>query len=102
MLTTEHTQSLTDFRQKATETLDRLAQTGEAEIITVNGEARAVLVAPSVYDAMNREAQATRDVAMIRRAMRELEEGQGEEAGVFFDGLRSKLLAMKAEQEPTP
>jgi hypothetical protein len=42
MIATERTQSLTDFRLKAAETLERLNQTGEAEIITVNGEARAV------------------------------------------------------------
>ncbi len=38
MIATEHTQSLANFRQTAAETLDRLNQTGEPEIITVNGE----------------------------------------------------------------
>jgi len=95
MLATQHTQSLTDFRQKATETLDRLNKTGEAEILTVNGEARAVLLAPAVYDELAREAQLTRDVSMIRKAMREIDEGKGQEAGEFFSKLRSRLLAMK-------
>jgi PHD/YefM family antitoxin component YafN of YafNO toxin-antitoxin module len=95
MIATRHTQSLTDFRQKATETLDRLNETGEAEILTVNGEARAVLLAPAVYDELSREAQATRDVSVIRRAMREIDEGKGREAGAFFDSLRARLLAMQ-------
>src|SRR5438874_2509301 len=56
MISTQHTQSLTDFRQKATETLDRLNQTGEAEILTVNGEARAVLLSPAAYDELARDA----------------------------------------------
>ena len=98
MIAAQHTQSLTDFRQKATETLDRLNKTGEAEILTVNGEARAVLLSPAVYDELAREAQMTRDVSVIRKAMREIDEGQGQEAGVFSDGLRSRLLAMQAGQ----
>ncbi len=99
MISTKHTQSLTDFRQKATETLDRLNKTGEAEILTVNGQARAVLLAPAVYDEMAREAQIARDVTVIRQAMREIDEGKGREPGEFFDGLRARLLAMKAAQK---
>lgn len=36
MISTEHTQSLSDFRKKAAQTIERLNQTGEAEILTVN------------------------------------------------------------------
>jgi len=96
MIATEHTQSLTDFRLKAAETLERLNQTGEAEIITVNGEARAVLLSPAAYDAMAREYHLTRDVEMMRRALKEIDEGKGLDARVAFDELRAKLLAMKA------
>lgn len=99
MISTQHTQSLTDFRQKATETLDRLNTTGDAEILTVNGEARAVLLSPAVYDELAREAQLTRDVAVVRRAMKQIDEGNYVEAEPFFSGLRAKLLAMKAEQQ---
>jgi prevent-host-death family protein len=95
MLATKNTQSLTDFRQKATETLDRINRTGMAEILTVNGEARAVLMSPAAYDELAREAELARDVAVIRRAAREIEEGKGQEAGEFFGGLRDQLLAMK-------
>lgn len=99
MISTQHTQSLTEFRQKATETLDRLNRTGEAEILTVNGEARAVLLSPAVYDELAREAQLTRDVAVIRRAMKQIDDGNYVEAETFFGDLRARLLAMKAEQQ---
>lgn len=99
MISTQHTQSLTDFRQKATETLDRLNRTGEAEILTVNGEARAVLLSPVVYDELAREAQLTRDVAVIRRAMKQIDDGNYVEAETFFGDLRARLLAMKAKQQ---
>jgi PHD/YefM family antitoxin component YafN of YafNO toxin-antitoxin module len=92
MISTRNTQSLTDFRQKATETLDRLNKTGNAEILTVNGEARAILLSPAVYDELAREVQLARDVAVMRRAMQQLDSGEGKEAGDFFDELRAELL----------
>ena len=94
MLATEHTQSLTDFRAKAGETLDRLNQTGEAEIITVNGEARAVLLSPARYDAMAREL--SRDAEVIKRSLQEYEAGDSKELHEFLDEVRAKLLSMKA------
>lgn len=96
MIATQHTQSLTDFRQKAAETLDRLNKTGEAEILTVNGEARAVLLSPAVYDELAREAQLTRDVTVIRQAMKEIDEGKGVDVDTAFQSIRNELLAMKA------
>jgi len=98
MVSTRHTQSLTEFRQKATETLDRLNQTGEAEILTVNGEARAVLLSPTAYDELAREVQLTRDVAVIRQAIAEIKDGKGQKAGAFFDSLRAHLLATKSDR----
>jgi PHD/YefM family antitoxin component YafN of YafNO toxin-antitoxin module len=95
MLSTQHTQSLTDFRQKATETLDRLNRTGDAEIITLNGIARAILIAPEVYDELDREAQLNKDVSNMRHAMAQIEAGQGREMNVVFDEIRAKLLAKK-------
>lgn len=93
MIASQHTQSLTDFRQKASETLDRLNLTGDAEILTVNGEARAVLLSPAAYDQLAREAQLTRDASAIRKAIAELEAGDSPEAGVFFSELRGRAVA---------
>jgi prevent-host-death family protein len=97
MIATQHTQSLSDFRQKAAETLDRLNATGEAEILTVNGEARAVLLSPASFDELAREAQLTRDVAVIRKAMKQIDEGQGIEADQVFESIRAELLVLKKD-----
>ena len=98
MVATKNTQSLTDFRHNATETLDRLNKTGQAEILTVNGEARAVLLAPAAYDELAREAQLARDVNNIQIAMRQYEAGDSMDAEEFFDELRGKLLARKGKR----
>lgn len=96
MIATKHTQSLSDFRQKAGVTLDRLNRTGEAEILTVNGQARAVLLSPAVYDELAREAQVTRDVAVVRRAMKQIDDGGGMDVDEVFDSIRGELLAKKS------
>jgi PHD/YefM family antitoxin component YafN of YafNO toxin-antitoxin module len=98
MLSTEHTQSLSDFRHKAGETLDRLSQTGEAEILTVNGEARAVLLSPAAYDAMAREVLLARDIAAIQLARQEFKEGEGKNVRTAFAKIRAELLALKAKR----
>lgn len=46
----QDTYSLTDFKQNAKEHLDRLRETGRAEILTVNGRAEAVIMTPEAYD----------------------------------------------------
>ena len=93
MVSTRHTQSLTDFRQKATETLDRLNRTGAAEILTVNGQARAVLLAPAVFDELARAAGANADLENIRRAAAELDAGKARDADTVFRSIRRQLRA---------
>jgi prevent-host-death family protein len=91
MIATKHTQSLTEFRQKASQTLERLNQTGDAEILTVNGEARAVLLSPAMYDELARDAQLRRDVAVMRTAIGQIERGKGQDAEKFLREVRSGL-----------
>jgi PHD/YefM family antitoxin component YafN of YafNO toxin-antitoxin module len=98
MVAARYTQSLTDFREKATETLDRLDRTGEAEVLTVNGKARAILLSPEAYESMLRELEISQDVATIRQAVAEGERGEGQEVNAFFDEMRAELLAMKDAQ----
>lgn len=96
---TEQTLSLAEFRDNAAETLDRVNRTGEAEAITVDGQVRAVLVPPSVYQQLLNDADDERYYSVMGQAIREHEEGRSRPAEEFFDELRAKLLAMKAAQE---
>jgi PHD/YefM family antitoxin component YafN of YafNO toxin-antitoxin module len=99
MLASEHTQSLSDFRQKAGETLDRIGKTGEAEILTVNGQARAVLMSPVAYDAIARELLLARDAAAIQRSRQQIAEGKVKDVDTAFAGIRAELLAKKAKRK---
>jgi PHD/YefM family antitoxin component YafN of YafNO toxin-antitoxin module len=92
-------QSVSEFRDNATETLDRINKTGEAEILTVDGEVRAVILAPAVFEAMAAEVHLNEDVAMIQKSLKEIKNGQFQEAHVVFADIRKQLLAMKHAQE---
>lgn len=100
MLSTERTQSLSDFRAKASETLERINSTGQAEIITVNGQARAVLVSPREFDRLvyeverARETELEADVAAIRRSMAEHAAGRSRPASEVFADIRKRLTEM--------
>jgi PHD/YefM family antitoxin component YafN of YafNO toxin-antitoxin module len=97
--TTEHAQSLADFRDHAVETLDRVNRTGEPEAITINGEVRGVLLSPAAYDELAREAQLAGDVASIRRALAQCAAGQYQTVDEVSAELRSKFLAWKVAGE---
>jgi PHD/YefM family antitoxin component YafN of YafNO toxin-antitoxin module len=92
----EHSQSLSEFQQAADETLDRLAQTGEVEYLTVDGEARGVVMSPAAYDALVRDAEYLRRVARMRQSIQEHEDGKGIEVHAAFEQMRQKLLALQA------
>jgi PHD/YefM family antitoxin component YafN of YafNO toxin-antitoxin module len=95
MLTDHTSQSVAEFSRTAAETLDRLNATKEAEVLTVDGEPRAVLIAPEVW----RQVSLEYDLKTIRQAIKESAEGKGRDVREVFGELRAKLLAMKAAEE---
>ena len=95
MLATRRTQSVSDFRQKAAETLERLNKTGEAEILTVNGEARAVLVSPAEYDEYARDREMREIVRDLQLSKKQVAEGKFSEISEFHKEMRRALLSMK-------
>ena len=97
MLRTSQTQSVTEFRANYAQTLERINRTGDAEILTVKGQAKAVLISPAVYDQFMSEVQLARDVVMIKRSMDQHERGESALAESFFADLQAKLESMKSK-----
>ena len=77
MVRSEYTRSLTEFSQNAHEHLDRLAATGGVEVLTVNGEARGVVMSPKVFDELAAKARQAEITDKIKRGMAEIEAGEG-------------------------
>jgi PHD/YefM family antitoxin component YafN of YafNO toxin-antitoxin module len=90
-----NSQTLTSFVVNATDTLDRLNQSDQPEMITVDGVIRAVLLSPGAYAELQREAQLARDTVIMRQAVKELKDGNGRDSDEFFADLRAQLLALK-------
>ena len=99
MIRTQHTQSLTDFRANATKTLERLNASGDAEIITVNGEAKAILISPSVYDEWAHELEVAATVSRIRKSMEQVDSGEHRDGFEALNDIRDRLLAMKPDND---
>ena len=93
---TEHAQSLADFRATVDETVDRVNRTGEAQVITVDGQERAVLVPAGDYWQMVREAELARDVENIRISTAQIAAGQYQTVDEASREIRQMLLARKA------
>jgi PHD/YefM family antitoxin component YafN of YafNO toxin-antitoxin module len=97
MIKTQNTQSLTDFRANAMRTLERLNASGDAEIITVNGEAKAVLLSPAVYDAFARQIELASTVDRIQKSLKEVDASQSREGFEVLNALREHLLSSKPD-----
>ena|ERR1700722_8978995 len=95
----EHAQSLAEFFENPAETLDRLKESSEPEVLTIDGKARAILLSPAAYDDMAKQILLSRDMTVIQIALQELAEGKGRDVDECFDEIRLKLLAMKAAKE---
>ncbi len=80
MIRTDDIRSLTDFRQNAKEHLDRLAETRGIEVLTVNGQARGVVMAPQTFDELAELAMQAQVTAKIKRGRAEILAGQGIDA----------------------
>lgn len=76
MIRTENIRSLSDFRQHATAHLDRLAESGGVEVLTVNGEAKGVVMSPAAFDQMAELARQAEIAAGIRRSMADFAAGR--------------------------
>ena len=96
MVATVNAQSVAEFQAQVVETFDRITRTGRAEMLTVDGEVKAVLLSPAAYDDLVGEQQLRLDVDMLREGIRQADAGQSVEAATFFDKLRADRHARQA------
>lgn len=91
MIRTHRTQSLTDFKANDAETLARLNTTNQAEVLTENGEARAVLLSPRAFGELIEEAQITRDAELIRRSIQQQAGGESRDGFEALKDIKQRL-----------
>lgn len=91
MIRTHDIRSLTDFRNNAKDHLDRIAHTNQPEVLTVNGEARGVVLSPAAFDELVADAEYARNLKAIRNGLLALREGATIPAEQVFAQLEQEL-----------
>ena len=70
------TVNLSDFRENAAAHLHRLAETGRAEVLTVDGEARGIVMSPSAFDRLLEYVEELETAASIQRGLADVAAGR--------------------------
>lgn len=78
---------LSSFQQETKRHLEKLKKSGRAEVLTVNGRAKAVLLAPEAYDRLMAAAYELDTIKTLRTSLAEMERGQTTPADVVHQRL---------------
>ena len=71
---------VTDFTRKTKQYIKRLKKTGEAEVLTVNGQAEIVVQSADAYQELLDQAQLTQSLPLLRKSLAEAKRGEGRPA----------------------
>jgi len=91
MFRTEDIRSLSDFRQNATVHLDRLAESGGIEVLTVNGQAKGVVMSPKTFDMLSEVAALSDSLSLLDRSMKDVKAGRGKDFRKAIRGMADEL-----------
>ena len=87
MFRTDGIYSLTDFQRNAKLHLDRLKETGQPEILTVNGQAQVVVQDAAAYQKLVDQLEA---IEGIRKGLASMKRGEGRSMDAFFEEFEQK------------
>ena len=83
--------SLTDFKRKTTEFLQRIKRTKHPLVLTVNGKAELVVQDAEPYQKLLDAVELLETLKGIKRSLEQIEQGKGKKAEDFFNQLFDKL-----------
>ena len=82
--------SLTEFQRNAREHIDRMKQTGQPEVLTVNGQAEVVVQSASSYQQLLDDAELSRSLRVIRQSLEDAKAGRTRPMRQFIEALAAK------------
>jgi prevent-host-death family protein len=80
--------TLADFKQKATDMIERLEISGRSQVLTVNGAPKLVVMAVDAFERMAGFADRPESVASIRLGLEDVSTGRTMPAAKVFEALR--------------
>ena len=90
MLDLRQVHSLTDFLRHHKDHVARLKQSGNPEVLTINGKAELVLQDADSYQTLLERLQAAEDLAAIRDGLAQADRVEGTPAAEVFADLKTK------------
>jgi prevent-host-death family protein len=82
--------SLTDFKRNSNEAIKRLKETGQPQVLTVNGRAEVVVQDVASYQRLLELAERAEAIEGIRRGLESAARGEGRPAEEIYAELRAK------------
>jgi PHD/YefM family antitoxin component YafN of YafNO toxin-antitoxin module len=83
--------SLTDFKHRTPEFVQRLKETGEPLVLTINGKAALVVQDAGSYQKLLEMAEEARVLEGIRQGLKDMREGKGRPADEVFEEIRREF-----------
>ena len=90
MIRLEKIRSLSDFQRNTKKHIDRLEESGQPEILTVNGKAKLVVQDAQSYQKLIDELDHAQAVAAIKQSMESKARGEGRPMREFLEELGRK------------
>lgn len=78
---------LTEFKRDSARMIARMKETGQPQILTVNGRPSVVMMDAAVWQDMQDQLDHAETIAGIRKGLAQARAGEGVEAAQFFDQL---------------
>ena len=82
--------SLSDFKRRTSELMERMEESGEPMVLTVNGKAKLVVQDAASYQKLMESLDYSEAVKGIRRGLEDVNEGRTRPARQAFAAIRKK------------
>lgn len=96
MIKLEDIHSLSDFQRNTKEHVSRLKETGQPEVLTVNGKAELVVLAAETFQKFADKVERAEAIEGIRRGLEEAKAGKGRPVREALAAIRKKHHISKA------
>jgi predicted DsbA family dithiol-disulfide isomerase len=83
--------SITDFTRNTKKYIKRLKKTGNAEVLTVDGEAEVVIQSTTAYQKLLEAAELAETLPILRRSLEEAKRGEGRPAREVLREIAAKV-----------
>ena len=90
MINLENIHSLSDFQRNAKEYIERLKETGDPEVLTVNGKAELVVLSAEAFQEWSDKIEHAEAIAGIRKGLADADAGRVRPAREALEAIRKK------------